>query len=237
MACGTLHAIGAGPGAPDLLTLRAVDILKNADAILAASSTANSYSACLEIARDWIRPEARIVKLDFPMTRDSRELEAAWRKAADTALEILGQVEDAAFLTIGDPLIYSTFGYLYRAMLAMRPDVKIDIVPGITSFQAAAAKTGRILCESTEILKIIPGILPEKELGRELADDSCAVVLKVYRNYQAIYRAMRQNGRAGEAILASNIEKPDEKVDMGLEPGLKLPYMSLLISPPPGGES
>ncbi len=119
---GTLYAVGVGPGAPDLLTLRAARVLGGVDVILAAASPRNDYSAALETARPHLRADARILRREFPMTREEAPLRAAWRAAAESTLEVLGAGEDAAFLTIGDPLVYSTFGYLLRTVRAMAPD-------------------------------------------------------------------------------------------------------------------
>ena len=113
---GTLYGVGVGPGAPDLLTLRAVNVLRAVDVILAAASPRNDYSAALDTARPHLRPDARLLRLEFPMTRDAGVLREAWLKAAQAAREVLEGGESAAFLTIGDPLIYSTFGYLLRAL-------------------------------------------------------------------------------------------------------------------------
>lgn len=131
---GILYAVGVGPGAPDLLTLRAARILGSVDVILAAASPRNDYSAALDTARPHLRPDARVLRLEFPMTRDRQVLARAWRAAAETTLAVLAGGESAAFLTIGDPLIYSTFGYLLRTVRGLEPATAVEIVPGITSF-------------------------------------------------------------------------------------------------------
>ena len=107
---GTLYAVGVGPGAPDLLTLRAVEALRRVDVILAAASPRNDYSRALETARPHLRPDVRLQRLEFPMTHDKATLRAAWEKAAGITRDVLRGGENAAFLTIGDPLVYSTFG-------------------------------------------------------------------------------------------------------------------------------
>ena len=105
-----------GPGAPDLLTLRAVEALRRVDVILAAASPRNDYSRALETARPHLRPDVRLQRLEFPMTHDKATLRAAWEKAAGITRDVLRGGENAAFLTIGDPLVYSTFGYLLKTL-------------------------------------------------------------------------------------------------------------------------
>ena len=162
---GTLYGLGVGPGAPDLLTLRAVNVLRTVDVILAAASPRNDYSAALDTARPHLRADARLLRLEFPMTRDAGILRAAWLKAAEAARDVLEGGENAAFLTIGDPLVYSTFGYLLRTLREVAPHLPVAVVPGITSFQAAAARTGTVLCEGGEKLRILPGINGRDDLA------------------------------------------------------------------------
>ncbi|WP_165079503.1 MULTISPECIES: precorrin-2 C(20)-methyltransferase [unclassified Desulfovibrio] len=235
---GTLYAVGVGPGAPDLITLRAVRVLGSVPVILAAASPRNDTSAALETARPHLSPLARILRLDFPMTREEAELRAAWRKAAETTLAVLAGGEDAAFLTIGDPLIYSTFGYLLRTVRAFAPETPVEVIPGITSFQAAAARTETILCEGEESLHILPGIRRGEDLARELEGADMAVILKAYRNFPAIARALSATGRAEDALLASHVERPGEEVRRGVDEGdARPPYMSLILSAAPRDDS
>lgn len=228
---GILYAVGVGPGAPDLLTLRAVRVLGETQVILAAASPRNDGSAALETARPHLRPDARILRLDFPMTREKAPLLAAWQAAAETTLAVLAGGENAAFLTIGDPLIYSTFGYLLRSLRALKPEIAVQVIPGITSFQAAAALTETILCEGEETLRILPGIRQGEDLACELADADMAVILKAYRNFPAIARALVSTGRADDALLASHVERPEVQLRRGVsEDDARPPYMSLILS-------
>lgn len=235
---GTLYAVGVGPGAPDLITLRAASVLGKVSVILAAASPRNDASAALETARAHLSPACCILRLDFPMTREQAELRTAWRKAAETTLAVLAAGEDAAFLTIGDPLIYSTFGYLLRTVRALAPETAVEIIPGITSFQAAAARTETILCEGEQSLRILPGIRRGEDLAAELAEADMAVILKAYRNFPAIARALAETGRAAEALLASHVERPEEALRRGVDEGdARPPYMSLVLSAAPRVDS
>ncbi|NCB21723.1 MAG: precorrin-2 C(20)-methyltransferase [Deltaproteobacteria bacterium] len=231
---GILYGVGVGPGAPDLLTLRAVRVLGEVDVILAAASPRNDFSAALDTARPHLRPDVRVQRLEFPMTRDKAVLHEAWRVAAHTTRDVLESGQSAAFLTIGDPLVYSTFGYLMRTLGECAPHLKVEVVPGITSFQAAAARTRTVLCENGETLRIIPGINSRQSLEESLHESDTAVILKAYRNLPAIVEALDATQRLDSCLLASHVEQPAESVRQGLG-GLEgtPPYMSLILSRKP----
>ena len=228
---GKLYGIGVGPGAPDLLTLRAVNVLRQVEVILAAASPRNDYSTALQTARPHLRDDAEIVRLEFPMTHDKATLHEAWRVAAARTEEVLRSGRNAAFLTIGDPLIYSTFGYLAKTLRALAPDLEIDVVPGITSFQAAAAQTGTVLCEGRESLLILPGINRQEELERGLAFADNSVILKAYKNFSAIRGALRRAGCLDRAVFASRICLDGEMISRRMEelPDVP-PYLSLVLA-------
>ena len=231
---GILYGVGVGPGAPDLLTLRAVRVLGEVDVILAAASPRNDFSAALDTARPHLRPDVRVQRLEFPMTRDKAVLHEAWRVAAQTTRDVQESGQSAAFLTIGDPLVYSTFGYLMRTLGECAPHLRVEVVPGITSFQAAAARTRTVLCENGETLRIIPGINSKQSLEESLQESDTAVILKAYRNLPAIAEALDATHRLDSCLLASHVEQPAESVRQGLG-GLEgtPPYMSLILSRKP----
>lgn len=230
---GTLYGIGVGPGSPDLLTLRAVEILRRVDVVLAAASPRNDHSLALEIARPHLPENVTVIRQDFPMTRDKAALREAWAENARLAAEILQSGRNAAFLTLGDPLIYSTFGYLMRTLNELHPGLAVEIVPGVTSFQAAAAATRTVLCEGEENLLLVAGINKSESLEQALAAADSAVILKAYRNAGAIYEALAKAGKNGETVFASRLGLAGEVTARGLENAPEKPsYLSLLLVPP-----
>ncbi len=228
---GRLFGIGIGPGDPDLLTLKAIKALKEIDIILAASSPKNDYSVALEIARPHINEEAQIEFMKFPMTRDENEREEAWLENSRRTVHLLKQGKDIAFLTLGDPLVYSTFGYLMRKLNIHAPEIEIKIIPGITSFQAAAAKTNTILCEDGESLTIFPGIAEDNELADTLKTQNNVVILKTYKNINTIKNTIKKLGREKNFKFISNLHLKDEFItnDLSLIPE-KPSYFSLIIA-------
>ncbi|MCR5563745.1 MAG: precorrin-2 C(20)-methyltransferase, partial [Desulfovibrio sp.] len=165
-----------------------------------------------------------------PMTRNRDVLEEAWGLAAEKTLAVLESGRNAAFLTLGDPLVYSTFAYLHRHLKRIAPDAQVEIVPGITSFQAACARAGHSLCEGEDNVRIVSGINDAAVLEREIADADTAVILKAYRNFPAIAGALEKLGRARTSLCVSHVEQEKEEIRLGVDAGRRPPYMTLIIS-------
>ncbi|WP_435064238.1 cobalt-factor II C(20)-methyltransferase [Halobaculum sp. EA56] len=130
----TLYGVGLGPGASDLITLRGRRVLESADTVYTPGRLSRS------VAVEHV-PESRLGDLDFPMTRDPEELRRAWREAAD-AVAPVARDGDAAFVTLGDPNVYSTFGHLRRTLDAFHPDVAVETVPGVSATTAFTTALG-----------------------------------------------------------------------------------------------
>jgi len=227
---GTLYGIGVGPGDPDLITLKAVKTLQHVDVVLAAASTKNEASLALSIASPHLRPEAEIVRLNFPMTRDQAVLDQAWRENAATVTALLGAGKSAAFLTLGDPLTYSTFGYLLRTLNGLLAEIPVQVIPGITSYQAAAAHTGRVLVESGENLAVVSGVAGEEELTRALESAQCAVILKAYKNMPAIRRVLAKLGLSDSSVFVTRLGHEGQEVITGMDSVPEKPsYFSLIL--------
>jgi precorrin-2/cobalt-factor-2 C20-methyltransferase len=231
VSVGTLYGVGIGPGAPDLITLRAARILNETRVVLAPRSPKNNASIALTIAGPHLHPEARVLYLEFPMTRERHVLKEAWARAAERTEEVLRGGGNAAFLTLGDPHMYSTFGYLRRALRERAADIPVETVPGIASFQAAAARTGFVLCEGEESLRILSGIADRADLEKELARPGGVAILKAYRKFPDIRAALETAGRLDSALLASRVGLDGETIHGDLaEMNGTPPYLSLVLS-------
>ncbi len=130
----TLYGVGLGPGQPDLVTVRGKRVLEAASVVYSPGRLSRS------VATQHV-PEERIGDLDFPMTRDREELRAAWKEAA-AEVAPLAAADDVAFVTLGDPNVYSTFGHLRRTLDAFHPDVDVEVVPGVSAVTAFTAALG-----------------------------------------------------------------------------------------------
>lgn len=189
----TVYGIGCGPGDPRLLTLRAVELLTSADLIVAPKATAEGESVALEIARRYLRPDCAIEKMTFPMSADRTRRSEAARLAADVLADAARAGRLAAMITLGDPMTYSTWGYVARELAAHHDDVACETIPGVTSYSAVAARLGEALAEADEPLLVWPATLPD-DLGRMLELAPNVVALKVGKRLDALVEAAEASG-------------------------------------------
>lgn len=167
-AKGKFYSIGTGPGDPELLTLKAVATIKSC-AVIAVPDSGAAENAALEIVRRHLDAQ-RILCCEMPMTRDRGRLESCHQKAAVRLAALLDAGENVGFLTLGDPTVYSTALYVHQKLQAM--GYETQIIPGVPSFCAAAARLNVPLCEGGEMLHLIPASYPDLE--RVLGHDTSA---------------------------------------------------------------
>jgi precorrin-2/cobalt-factor-2 C20-methyltransferase len=209
---GKLYGIGVGPGDPDLLTLKAVKVLQQVSVVFTAASSKNDYSLALEIARPHIPQDARVHPLAFPMTQDVAAKQEAWAANAAIVAEFLKQGHDAAFLTLGDSLTFSTFGYLLRQIKDRYPHVAVETIPGITSYQASAAALNMPLVEGEESLLVLSGAEGGSRLREQTFSPDNVVFMKAYRNVPSICEALDEAGMLGQAAGVVSCSLPGEEL-------------------------
>jgi len=211
----TLYGLGIGPGAPDLLTLRATDVLRRVPTVVGPRPRKGEESLAASIARPHIQPGSRLEELVFPMVRDPTVLRRAWLEAAGQILSWL-EAGDVAFLTLGDASLYSTWTYLRSAIRELKPDQKVETVPGITSFSAAAARTERPLAEGDHALVVVPWACDEERpwLEEALMRGDSAAFLKVADRLPGLDALLRKAGRT-DSVLACRVTLPGEEIREG----------------------
>lgn len=227
---GTLYGIGVGPGDPELITLKALRVLERVHHIFASCSPKNNYSLALNIVRSHLNG-AGIEHLPFPMTRDTRVLQEAWEKNARRVLEVLAQGQDAAFVTLGDPLTYSTYGYLLKTLKRLFPEVRVITIPGITSYNAAAALAQIPLTEGEESVYVVSGALGGAKLREVMDKTDNIVMLKTYRHFDDIYRTLEELNLLDCATCISRCGLEGETVveDLRSLKGQPMHYLSMII--------
>ncbi|MDD2708500.1 MAG: precorrin-2 C(20)-methyltransferase [Verrucomicrobiae bacterium] len=208
---GRFFGIGVGPGDPRLLTLRGAEILRQSEVVfhVAGARTDESVSGRVVDAVDGCR--ARRVELVFTMAPDQRDRQAAWRRNARLVAAELRQGRDCAFVTIGDPLLYSTYIYLVRELRRLIPRIRVETVPGISAFQAAAAKAHLPLVENREVLTIIPAWAEDNLDHPAIQNADTLVFLKTYRHRNQLLSKLRQHGFS-KTLYAARVGLPDEKI-------------------------
>ncbi|MGW4287180.1 precorrin-2 C(20)-methyltransferase [Streptomyces sp. NPDC004673] len=200
---GKLYGVGLGPGDPSLMTVRAVEVIAEAD-VVAYHSARHKRSIARSIAERHLRADHIEEPLVYPVTTETTDHPGGYRGAMEDfyteASARLAAHLDAgrtvAVLAEGDPLFYGSYMHMHKR-LADRYDT--EVIPGVTSVSAAAARLGTPLAEGEEVLTILPGTLPEEELAARLATTDAAVVMKLGRTFPKVRRAFEQAGKLGRA--------------------------------------
>ena len=208
-----LIGIGVGPGDPEHLTLKALRCLQEADRVFvpAGGRAAEIVSAHVECT-----------PLDFAMS-DAASRDEHWDRAGRLIAEVSGT---AAFATIGDPNVYSTFTYIAHTVRALVPDVIIETVPGITAMQDLAARSGTVLAEGEERLALVPYTAGDASLRSALADFDTVIVYKGGRHLPHVLDAVREAGR--EPVYGQDLGRSGETL---VAPDGRAPYFSTVIAP------
>lgn len=227
-----IYAVGVGPGDPELVTRKAERIIRAADVVCAPTGAEDAASYALSIVEEFIdRSRQEIVSQVFPMMKKGPELEAAWQEAAAQVLERVDAGKDVAFITIGDPCLYSTFLYLYRIFQAQRPDIPVEIVPGISSINAAAAAAGLPLGIANDRIAILPATYEDAELRKTLTEFDTVVLMKVSRVFDRVYWLLAELGLEKNGAFVRRVGSDREEVvfDLASLVGQELDYLSMLI--------
>ena len=226
---GRLYGVGVGPGDPELLTLKALRVLREVPVVAVPVPHEGSESQALKTASAWLQPEQRVLRLLFPMAEDTATRERHRRAAARSVLRELQLGRDVAFLTEGDPTIHSTFIYVLRNL---PEDLPVEIVPGISSITAAAAQARTPLVSSDCRLAVIPATSGNLAgLRRALSEFDTVVLLKVHRTLDLVIDLLDEMGLTERAVLVERASHPCGRVVRNLRQlrGQPVHYLSLLI--------
>ena len=202
---GKLYGVGVGPGDPELLTLKAVRVLREADVVLVPDSVKADKTA-LHIASAYLQNKT-VETVTTPMVRDKAVVDAAYTAAADRICALLDQGKQVAFLTLGDPTVYSTYMYIHEKVLARGYDV--EVVPGVPSFCAAAARLNLSLCQGSEPLLIVPASHGAEGLLDVKANK---VFMKAGKSILELQSQLRDRGLLDHAAMVENCSMENERV-------------------------
>lgn len=210
------YGIGVGPGDPELLTVKAASVLSACPHVFVPKARTGVESVALEIARKYVRNDAQVQELVFPMTPDQALLEQRWRESAEVIAPVLEAGKDACFLTLGDPMVYSTYIYLLRALAERLPGLKTITVPGITSFCAAAAATRFALGEGKELITIVPTSDDLTVLRRALETQGTVVLMKIGKRLREILEILDESGLIEHSVFVSRIGLERQHIETNL---------------------
>ena len=227
---GTFYGIGVGPGDPELLTVKAINALKKIDVLIAPKTEKKSDSVALSIARPYLKPSVEIIFQTFPMVRDFAAEKKIFEANTNEILKNLRGGKNVGFATLGDPMFYSTYIYIFK-LLEPR-GVKIITVAGVPAFLAIAAQIGRPLAYGNDILTIIPATAELDAIKNFLDKADATVLMKVYKNFPEIVDALAARNLIDEAVLVSRCGLDDEKIitDVAAHKTEPLNYLSTILT-------
>ena len=218
MTLGRLYGVGVGPGAPDLVTLRALAVIRRAPVLALPRSSDHGASVAWQILRPVLGPvpgQERLM-LTFPMAKDPARLVPAWDAAFAAIGERLERGLDVAFATEGDPSLFSTFIYLAAEAPRRWPGIAIEIVPGVSSITAVPAVTGVPLADGQERIAIVPATYGLADLETLLARFDTVVLMKIGPEMPRIIAALDAAGLLSRAIYVSKATMADQRIERDL---------------------
>lgn len=197
-----LSCIGCGPGDPDLLTVKAVDRIRNADAIFTPTSKEGKPSIALSIARKYIdESSTSITNLIFPMIKDKDSLRLQWKTNSRIIAEAVHSGKSSVYLTVGDPSLYSTWNYIHKELKENYDDIDIEIIPGIPSFFAFAAQAKMSLVEGDQTLGIVPACYDLDKIRDTVSSCDSIIFLKDGRYFDSVIEILSETGFNDNSII------------------------------------
>jgi precorrin-2/cobalt-factor-2 C20-methyltransferase len=214
MSCGILYGVGVGPGAVDLLTFRAVRVLRRAKVVVLPRSSHYGQSTAWRIVKSILRksPAQEHLFLTFPMSREPARHVEAWEKAFAQIGPRLEEGLSVAFATEGDPSLYSTFIYLQREAKLRWPGIEVQVVPGVSSIAAVPAVTGIPLADGLERVAIIPAGYGVKDLVDVLEQFDTTVLMKIGSEMSNIFKALELTGLTNKAVYVSKATMDEQRI-------------------------
>lgn len=225
---GKFYGIGVGPGDPKLLTIKAVDIIKNVDVLICPEGKKGKGSIAYEIVKEYIEDNAEIINLNFPMVYKEGELKNQWMKNIQIIYDKLVDGKDVGFITLGDPMLYSTYMYILPDI--KKKGIEVQTIPGITSFCASASRANTPLAMGDEILTIFPLRKNGEKLEEIMNDFDNLVVMKPSNQNEKLAEYIEKRRLEDNFILVSNCGTNKENITDDIN-SIKegVPYLSTMI--------
>lgn len=207
---GMFFGVGVGPGDPDLLTVKAIKVMQQADVLIAPRSEKTIDSTALAIAKPHLKADIEVVDMIFPMVYDNQELDSAWVENRRIIGELLNQGKKVVFLTLGDPMFYSTYIYVFKVL--KDAGFPVQTVPGITAFCGIASHVGFPLVEGEDILSVLPATANPEQIDKLLDISNNLVIMKCSRNYDELVAKLKAKGFTDNSVMVTKCGRPDEQI-------------------------
>ena len=227
---GRFYGIGVGPGDPELLTVRAQRLLQKIGVFCYTQLDNGAPSYALDVVRDLLAGDAELQPISIP-SDDSPVSPETWQDAARRIGVSLQQGDDVAFITEGDPMLYSEFPHLIEQVQAETAGVEVEVVPGVPSVMAAAASSGIPLVTQGQRLAILPAVYGIDDLREAITSFDTIVLMETDQNLMRALANLESLGLAGHAIYVRQASTASERVinDISRLTAEDLDYFSLLI--------
>ena len=228
---GTFYGVGVGPGDPELITLKTYRLIQEADVIVSPTKKMGKPSIAYRIVESHIPESKTVIDMDFPMISLSAErekLEAQWEANADAIEAMLAEGKDVVFLTLGDPMVFSTYSYVLRYL--QQRGLPTDTLSGVPSFCNLAAQIGIPLTQGEESLGVGAMTQSEEEVRAILDVHKNVVIMKVSANNAFLAEELEKRGLEKSFVLVSNIGMADQRITRDIEDLKgKVPYLSTML--------
>lgn len=225
MKKGKFYGIGVGVGDPENITVKATKKLHEVDVIVLPEAKSGEGSTAFNIVKEYLKPGVEQMFLEFPMIKDVEARKVFRKNNADKISEELEKEKNVAFLTIGDPMTYSTYTYVLEHIA---DDVEVETVAGITSFNSIAARLNVPLMIGDEDLKVV-SVNRKTDIYKEIENNDNLVLMKISRNFEKIKKAIIETGNKENAVIVSDCGKDNEVVYWDIESVEEVPYFSTMI--------
>jgi precorrin-2/cobalt-factor-2 C20-methyltransferase len=197
-----LSCVGCGPGDPEVRTLKAIRLIKNAEVVFAPTSKEGKPSIALSIVQKYVNSSTKTINLIFPMLKDKEALKDYWKGNTEKIANEVRAGKKVIYVTVGDPSIYSTWIYIYRELRRNHKDIEIDIIPGITSIFAFAAEAKIALVEGDETLAIVPACYDMDRVRRTSNVCDTVIFLKDGRHFDDVIDMLSDAGFVEDSMVA-----------------------------------
>lgn len=223
------YGIGTGPGDSELVTVKAVNTIKKLDILYTPEPKRDGNSLALSIVKEYLPENIQIKQRHFPMNFNNDEKIIAWDKVAYEIVEDVKNGKNVGFVTLGDPMIYSTYVYIMERLI---DEIDVETIPGISSFSNIASNQNFPLVMDKEPLIIVPCTIDEEKIDYALKNYNSIVLMKVYKNFKQIVNKLEKNNLLEYSLLVSNSSLESEVVynnlrEVDLEK--KISYFSTIL--------
>lgn len=223
------YGIGTGPGDSSLVTVKAVNTLKNIDILYTPEAKKGGDSLALSIVKEYVPDSVEIKSRHFTMSNHGADKIEAWEEISKEIINDVKCGKDVGFITLGDPMIYSTYVYVMERIM---DDVEVETIPGISSFSNIASNQNFPLVMDTDPLVVIPCTMEEEKIDEALEKYDCIVLMKIYKRINIILDKLKKHNLIDHAILVCNSSQEREEVFTNLREEKideKISYFSTIL--------